>query len=435
MTICIATPNYLPDECGITTFNLHLSTLLVSAGHQVVILTIDYKSSGKEADEITVQDNGVTIVRLKKTYYQYLKKYTPYFQPGGFNAPNWISMGYAMREWLTGNKVQYAIDIIEASDYGGISGFLRTTVLPPVVITAHGNLTKLLQYNYAKEDDHVDILRELENIALQHADGIIAHSPLHGEELKKSTPIPVITTTIPFELNSIPDAASTTGDHALIVGGLQTIKGAFVMNASLRILPANTAIRVQWIGSDTCSADRQLSVAKKLSLDYPDLWGQSFEWLDKKNHRETLAFLASASFVIIPSLWEAFNYVALEAAAMGKAIIITDTTGAAHLFTHGENALIIPAGNEQALSAAIHQLATDKKRCKQLGVNARKLTEKNFSSGKIVEERIAFYTTTIERGTKASPDNLLDFIKNYLSRSRLLYYRLRKTAKKMIRRS
>lgn len=437
MTICIATSNYLPEEGGITTFNRYLSDMLQQTGHKAIILTVGYNSKQEDDDEVTNEQNGVIIIRLKKTYHKFLKKYKGYFRPGGLDAPNWIAMGYAMREWLLKNKNTYSIDIIEAGDYGGIGIFLCDNALPPVVLTGHGSLYQLSKYNYVLNDDHAKVVRKLEYLSYKSAMGVITHSAAAAQDVTNIAGCTVFPATIPFKKKEINYKPAIDNLFALSIGGLQKVKGVLVLADALKILHRQSfLIKVKWAGVDTFTAGPHLSVVETLATDYPEIWNTYFEWVNNKTNEEIFQLIASGSFVIIPSLWETFNYTALEAASSGKAIIITDTTGAAQIFTHGHDAWIVPSNNPQKLADAIIHLQNNPDLCKKFGENAKQRMEYYFDNPDIIKERITIYDSVIRtpKRYKETVEQRLIFLKKYITTTRKLYYASKSFVKKTVTR-
>lgn len=72
---------------------------------------------------------------------------------------------------------------------------------------------------------------------------------------------------------------------------------------------------------------------------------------------------ARAGVVILPSRWEAWGVVLLEAAASGCPIICTDKCGGRlDIVENGVNGLIVPADNSDALASAMYDVATGAKK-------------------------------------------------------------------------
>jgi glycosyltransferase involved in cell wall biosynthesis len=81
------------------------------------------------------------------------------------------------------------------------------------------------------------------------------------------------------------------------------------------------------------------------------------------------AVIAAADAVVVPSLYEPFSLVALEAAACGVPVVATSAVGAAPLL--GAGALVVPPGDADALRAAIDTLARDPDQRTQRGTAGR----------------------------------------------------------------
>ena len=74
----------------------------------------------------------------------------------------------------------------------------------------------------------------------------------------------------------------------------------------------------------------------------------------------------------MPSLWdEAFGLAALEAMAVGLPVIASDVPGPRTFIRHGEDGLLVPAGDDEALVAALFSLYRDPAARRRLGVQAR----------------------------------------------------------------
>jgi glycosyltransferase involved in cell wall biosynthesis len=431
MTICIATDGFSPQVGGIATFNKHLVAALLSAGHTVIVLYIDYDSN--DEDRI-MADGQFTKVVLRRTYTQYYKKWQPYFRPGGFNAPNWIAIGMAMREWILANQRLYNIDIIEVSDYGGAGIFLCDAALPPVVITGHGSLLQFSKYNFTGNEDSTEVIQQLERLSYVHADAVIAHSPANKEYLNSLCKREIAFSLMPW-INEMGLIQKPVQDYKLVVvGGLQPVKGVYEMAAAMEILQRKeAAFTVYWIGGDTWLAPGYQKMSSYLQHKYPFVWQQNFIWKNEQSYLETQNDIAAAALVIIPAQFETFNYVALEAALQKKAMVITDKTGSAFHFTHGRDAWIIPANNADALADAILYLGDHPERCRQLGEKAYDTVHRIFLTQKIVTERSVIYRQTIQNRKNTVPGlrKELSFLDNYHTSLRKYYYCTRQFLKKI----
>jgi glycosyltransferase involved in cell wall biosynthesis len=91
---------------------------------------------------------------------------------------------------------------------------------------------------------------------------------------------------------------------------------------------------------------------------------------------------ARAEFIVVP-LEEAFHasgyMVMAEAMAMGKPVIATRTQTPADLVIDGETGLLVPPGDVNAMTAAIHKLLANPEMRRAMGSNGRRLVEQHHS--------------------------------------------------------
>lgn len=103
------------------------------------------------------------------------------------------------------------------------------------------------------------------------------------------------------------------------------------------------------------------------------------------------AVLHAADIYCLPSLWEGFPIGVLEAMAMGKAVIASDVDGTKEAVTDGENGLLVPSGNPEALAAAIVKVAHDDVLRARLQDNAKAAIAANFNVAGMTEKIAAVY--------------------------------------------
>lgn len=432
MTICLATSNFPPQSGGIATFYGHLTSLLLKNDHRVIVVVPDENAIAGDEDEVQT-DNRFIKVLLRKKYAYYRSKFQLYFRPGGLDAPGWIAAGLAMRDWLSENQTKYGINIVEVSDYGGLAAFLVDNLLPPVAVTGHGSYTQLSKYNNSKSDRHSKVIQSLEKISFQLADGIIAGSPLNQKELANLFDRQIAFSPAPFFLSTGNIPAKNSG-YPVIIGGLQKTKGSITTADAVRLcISQNKNIALKWVGGDTYTAPNVQKMSIFLKEKYGDIWNSNFLWLGEQTSQKVMELIREASFIIIPSEWETFSYVALEAATLRKAIIMTDKTGASYLFTHGKDAWIIPANNPQSLAAAILYLTSHPEFCTALGHNAALTIDNVLNKGSILSERINIYTRIINnREVHPSNDNsVFNLLRKIQTPQARVYYQLRSFMKKI----
>ena len=90
-----------------------------------------------------------------------------------------------------------------------------------------------------------------------------------------------------------------------------------------------------------------------------------------KRAQETLHYYYSAADVVVmPSHYESFGMVALEAMACGTPVIATDVGGLAQLVREGETGFLVPGRDPDALGKRLQLLLGDAELRAQLGRQA-----------------------------------------------------------------
>ncbi|HRW05030.1 MAG TPA: glycosyltransferase family 4 protein [Caldilineaceae bacterium] len=105
-------------------------------------------------------------------------------------------------------------------------------------------------------------------------------------------------------------------------------------------------------------------------------------------------YYAAAEMVVMPSHYESFGMVALEAMAMGTPVIASEVGGLAHLVQHGVNGFHVPSRDPEALAARILELLTDDELRIHLGEQARIYTRRYHWSA-IVERMLDVYAEVV----------------------------------------
>ena len=91
---------------------------------------------------------------------------------------------------------------------------------------------------------------------------------------------------------------------------------------------------------------------------------------------------ATSRFIVVPLYENDFQAgvtTLLEAMAMGKAVIVTRTSGQRDVIQHDENGIYVPPADPPALRTAILGLLEHPEEALRLGMNARKTIESNMS--------------------------------------------------------
>jgi glycosyltransferase involved in cell wall biosynthesis len=115
-------------------------------------------------------------------------------------------------------------------------------------------------------------------------------------------------------------------------------------------------------------------------------WG----WRD-----DVVAVLSEASIACLPSYREGLPKSLLEAAACGLPIVTTDAAGCRDVVLDGDNGLLVPVRDVDALAEALKKLLLNPVLRHRMGERSRARAVKEFSSGQVVRETLAVYAQLI----------------------------------------
>jgi len=131
-----------------------------------------------------------------------------------------------------------------------------------------------------------------------------------------------------------------------------------------------------------------MEMIKKLNLK------NRVDFLGDLTEEEKKKFLSSSMFVVMPSRFEGWGIVAIEAQACEKAVIGTDIPGLKDAVKNSETGILVEPDNPYALMIAMKSLIEDKEKRLRLGRNG-KVWAKNFKWDNIAKEQLEFYKEVI----------------------------------------
>lgn len=88
---------------------------------------------------------------------------------------------------------------------------------------------------------------------------------------------------------------------------------------------------------------------------------------------------------------ESFGVAAVEAAACGLPVVVSDADGLAEVTLHGKTGFVVPKGNHQAAASALVQLANDKELRQTLGASGRQHVLDHYTWNQSLDTMIAAY--------------------------------------------
>jgi glycosyltransferase involved in cell wall biosynthesis len=114
--------------------------------------------------------------------------------------------------------------------------------------------------------------------------------------------------------------------------------------------------------------------------------------------------LAAADLVVVPSEWEPFGIVNLEAMAAGRPVIAFATGGIPEIVLDGETGLLVPHRDSLALAKAILHLAGDPLTRRRLGEAGQRQVRARWDIRRTAAEVLQVYRRLVRRGAAESVD-------------------------------
>lgn len=107
--------------------------------------------------------------------------------------------------------------------------------------------------------------------------------------------------------------------------------------------------------------------------------------------------LALMDVFVLPSWREGVPRSAIEAAAMGKPLVLTDIRGCREVAREGVEGLLVPPGDAERLTEAIARLLADAELRERLGSAARERARERFDERGVADRVVAHYRELLER--------------------------------------
>jgi glycosyltransferase involved in cell wall biosynthesis len=118
------------------------------------------------------------------------------------------------------------------------------------------------------------------------------------------------------------------------------------------------------------------------------------EWL---GWRDDMAIVIAQSHIVcLPSYYgEGIPRILVEAAASGRPIIGTDFSGCREIIRHGQNGLVVPPHDVEALEGAIAQLIENAPLRAAMGTCGREIAAGRFSIDTVINANLAVYSSVL----------------------------------------
>ncbi len=308
MRILQVTPRYLPSSGGIEVVVQRISEGLLKKGFEVVVYSIDNKSSSSTVESI----NGVLVKRFSALFGD------PLFLP----EPKFVASMYNEKA-----------DVIHVHNIH--------TLLPFIVAFSKSNYQKLLlQPHYHRYGQSVmrnsffELYKKTYKTIFSRTNAIIANSVYEKNALKKDFPFVKNIILLPEGLN-IDEAINierkpVEPKRILYVGTLRSYKNVDKVLKGFANLAKNNQrdFRLVIVGSGP-DHDSLVNLASSLNIS------KLVEWKSYLSRRELLDEYARASVLIMLSFLESFSRVVYDALIIGLPVVVLNFGALENLVSNG----------------------------------------------------------------------------------------------------
>ena len=356
---------------------------LTAAGHDVVVLTVGSATERR-------QDDGLQVVRATVDL-PYLSSTDLVARP----ATGHHALVRRAAELTTTDGQRGEPDIVHAHDWrvGWAADTVARHIGVPFVLSLHG-IERMRHGGRLPRGTATDV-DSIEWWLAFEADHVIASTQLMVDQLMTAFELsPERITTIPYGIDVSLWAADERSDGAegplvLSWGSVEYQKGFQVLVRSMRQLRrSHPEIHAVIAGRGRYLPELQAQIDIDGVADIVELPG----YVDDRRLR---SLVHRAACVVVPSLYEPFGIVALEALAAGAPLIVARTGGLAELVDGTAAGLAFEPGNPDDLAQRIDAVLTRTALAGQLRAAAAQLIDERHTWGDVAATTAALYDRMI----------------------------------------
>jgi glycosyltransferase involved in cell wall biosynthesis len=395
MNICLLSALYPPINTeGISRQRQVLATELARQGHQVHVITC----GSQEAERY---EDGVHI-------HQVLPADCVVFSDKFEQVNRSITNSYAMYEGLKKIASREQIEIVDAPLWSA-QGLVPSQYFDkPVVTWLQTSLSQIYGMRNVAIGEFERTLLSLDRLCLTNADGVLADSSFILENIKQDyqycpdVPTGIVHLGLPASKDAHCQKPETARCQALVVGRLEQRKGTPQL---LEVLPAILKkyphLHIRFVGRDNSQNDGwQISYG----LDYEEYFYKKNPGLKQRvvfsgyvKDQDLEQIYAEADFLIVPSLFESFGLIYLEAMRAALPVVTFAVGAACEIFPRKQKdgALLADDGNWQMLSEFVGQFVDSPGLRYETGQNGLLRFREAFTATHMANATIQFYQSVI----------------------------------------
>ncbi len=393
MKLLFVLPEYLPQTGGgIITYYAALLPALVAAGHEVRVIQGSAMVSAPGGGVATI--DGIEVETLDA---HRVEKYLPAFARYRI-APKLqrsLAAAWALWEQAQGHA---DVDVVEATDWGLLFVPWVLQPGPPVAVALHGSMGQIARHDPLDGEQVADALIQLiEVLGLSAAAGVQTYSSANVAAWQELLGRPVRLVRPVWPRPTLPAPVGERTDRGLVVGRVQYWKGPQVLCEALRLL-GDRAPGIDWIGRDVPIHQQGGSTARHMANTWPDVWGSRIRHLAGEPPARIHDRQRTTGFVVVPSLWDVFNFTCVESMAAAAPVVCSAGAGASDLIEPGVSGFVAAADDAQSLADQIDRLLSLGPPARRaLGEAGAETIGRALASETVLPARLDFYRSLFGR--------------------------------------
>ena len=391
MRISLLTPEYPPRPRlgGIATHIHTMARALVRAGHEVQVVT-------PGPPGVALED-GVTVARVEVATrlhplvehflsYRRLAKAVLSWRPDVVQSPEWQANAW----WLTRFSRIPVVTRLDTptgmvTDINGRQWGPRTYLMDfferdqarrsAIIYAPSAAIAQKVGTNWGIAPQRIEVIPNAVNLGAVRAAGA----------LEPTRPLPE--------------------RFIVFFGRLEARKGIVPFGQALpAVLSAYPDLHVVLVGSEDPASTAEIAQFRQ----DVSLVSERVHLLGELPRNDALSVVARAELAVLPSLWENFAFVLVEALALGVPVVATNCGGNPEIIEQGRSGWLVPPGDAQALRKELIARLADRDALEVARVRARERADR-FDTDKVayrVGELLARATTAGSRDPQVQTEAL-----------------------------
>jgi glycogen synthase len=385
MRILFLSAEYPPDTDGIGAYVASVAPALSARGHDVHVLSC---VPGQRSADDTIDD--VTVHRRPRPHIRGLARALR--SP---SAAERLAQALACRREY--GRLGWRADVVEAPDYLAEGLLCRR----PLVAHLHTPVLLVIRHNAMEMDWNQRLGDRLERLAVRRADTVTAPSGMLVASLREAGWLPaghhVDVIPYPVDLAAWERVGSAAGTQpvVLMVGRLEHRKAPDVLIEACATLRGSVDVEALFVGRSDGERD---------GLPYAD-WvrrragelGVRARFVDHIPRHQLTDMVAQSRAVAVPSRYDNYPMVVLEAMASGRPVVCSDAVGSGELVAGTPAGAVVPAEDPTALAAALLPYLEDADAAERAGTAARRIVRERCDPDRVAARREAVYARAAGR--------------------------------------